>query len=62
MTKSFLKVKELRENLDDYGPEEVQRYMEIVETMMPNDRSGYNASHGLRSFDTLLLEKVFECP
>jgi hypothetical protein len=52
---------ERRGNLEDYGPAEVQRYMEIAETIMAKDRDHSNALSWLSSFDTQLLEKVFEC-
>ncbi|KAK3361868.1 hypothetical protein B0T24DRAFT_538371 [Lasiosphaeria ovina] len=43
---------ERRRSLTDYGPKEVQRYMKIAETRMPKSRD---------SFNTKLLEGVFEC-
>ncbi|KAK3299582.1 uncharacterized protein B0H64DRAFT_102348 [Chaetomium fimeti] len=50
-----------RENLKDYGPDEVQRYMELAETMMPEDREDCDAlSWLLSSVGTQPLAQVFE--
>ncbi|KAI8630238.1 hypothetical protein F5Y19DRAFT_484126 [Xylariaceae sp. FL1651] len=45
----------------DYGPAEVQRYMEIADTMMLNDQDDGGASSRLSPSDTQLLETIFDC-
>jgi hypothetical protein len=57
---SFPKVQEHRRNPNDCGPDEVQRYMTIAETLMSKDRDGLIALRWSTS-DSQLLEEVFEC-
>ncbi|KAB5566925.1 hypothetical protein GE09DRAFT_750570 [Coniochaeta sp. 2T2.1] len=45
----------------DYGPDEVQRYMEFADMLMPKDRDDCDALGWLISFDNRLLEEFFEC-
>ncbi|KAF7136918.1 hypothetical protein CNMCM5793_006580 [Aspergillus hiratsukae] len=58
--RGFSKAQERRRNPNDGGPDEVQRYMTIAETMMPRDRDGWNAIRWFSS-TSQLLEEVLEC-
>jgi hypothetical protein len=55
-----LRTNQYRRNPEDYGPAEVQRYMEIVETMMPKDQGGSDGQVWPTSLGTQLVETVFE--
>lgn len=50
--RSFSKVLERRGDPNDFGPDEVQRYMEIAETMTPNRQDDCNSSSLLSVYDT----------
>lgn len=57
--RGFSKVKELGGSPNDFGPDEVQRYMTNTEAMISRDRDG--CYFPPRS-SAQLLEQVFECP
>lgn len=59
--RSLSKVQDCRTNLDELGPAEGQRYLKIVGTLPSTERGGSDALGWLASYDTSLLERVFEC-